>query len=375
MPHIRKTSSGKYEILVSVGKDSNGGYKYKSKTFDTKDEARDWAADIRLQLKQGINFNSENATLKEYLLKWLKEYARPNVAPTTYDGYEMIVKKHIIPVLGDIKLKELKPIHIQSYQNNRLNKGKIKGKGGLSSTTVLQHHRVLSKALKQAVMWQLIPNNPCKSIQAPKKADIEIQVMTKKELKYIIDHADEKLKRVLIIAGYTGMRRSEILGLKWKYVDLINNSLAIKRALVRTNDGIKIKKPKTNSSQRSVAISTTLANLLKKIKKEQKEYKLYYGQDYKDNDLVFTHEDGECLKPDYISHGFKDLVRKLNMGQYKFHDLRHTHATLLLQSGEHPKKVQERLGHANISTTLDIYSHVTENMQKELADKFDQLME
>ena len=323
----------------------------------------------------GINFDSKGLSLKKYLLQWLKDYAKPNVSPTTYDGYEMIVKMHLIPSLGYIKLSDLKPIHIQSYQNEKLKKGSVYENKPLSTTTVLQHHRILSKALKQAVQWQLIKYNPCTAIPAPRKADTEIKTMTSNELKYIIDNAKEKMKDIITLAAYTGMRRSEITGLKWEDIDFINKSIYIKRSLVRTKNGHIFKKTKNKSSKRRIAITDSLINMLKRIKKEQTENKLFLGPEYKDQNLVFCFSYGRHIRPVYITHRFKELVRKLNLGQYSFHDLRHTHATLLLKEGHHPKKVQERLGHASISTTLDIYSHVTEDMQRETAELFDRIME
>ena len=383
MPNIQKTKSGKWKAIVEMGKDPvTGRRKRKTKTKPTKKEANAWIAEQVQKRDNGIVVDPKNYTLKEYLCRWLKDYAEPNLAATTYDGYEVIVKSHLIPALGQLKIDEIKPMHIQSYFTQKRSRGRKDGQsGGLSEKTLLQHFRVLSKALKQAVKWQLISNNPAKAVEAPKpKRSKDIKAMTKEQLNKLLAAAKEESEWIYnftLVAAYTGMRRSELLGLPWDNVDFENETIRVKQALVtKVGEGSTIKETKSKSGTRPIKISEKLINALKNQKELQKKDKAKLGDKY-DNELnlVFCKEDGSKYYPTTVNKKFNRATKKAGLNKFGIHDLRHTHATLLLKSEVNPKIVQERLGHASITVTLDTYSHVTLDMQEGAVQKLDDLME
>ena len=319
----------------------------------------------------GISVNT-NYTVKEYLLKWLQDYAEPNLSPTTYDGYQMIVKKHLIPSLGAMQLDDLQPIHIQSYQSHKLKTGRRDGKkGGLSKKTLLQHHRVLSKALKQAVLWQLLSYNPATAVKAPTPEKHEIEAMTIKEVKKLLEISkDTWMYYVIYIAVNTGMRRGEVLGLRWQDINFNNKFISVRQTIVKANNEIIFKEPKTKSSKRTIRIDNEDIQILNEVKEKQKEYTSIFGPDYNEYNLVFCYEDGSPPFPDTVTKRFTSLAKKAKLDKYRFHDLRHTHASLMLESGAQMKVIQERLGHSNITTTMDTYAHLQPNIQKEAVTKY-----
>ncbi|MFW5790441.1 MAG: tyrosine-type recombinase/integrase [Bacillota bacterium] len=375
MAHIRKTESGNYEAFIDMGKDpATGKRRQITKTFETKKEANLWTADKIQEKQKGIAVSLNNLTLEEYLLKWLDDYALPNLSPTTFDGYNMIIKKHIIPALGALKLDEIKPLHIQSYQSEKLRSGRLDNKpGGLSKKTVLQHHRVLNKALNQAVMWQLISYNPVKAVPALSPDTPEIKSLSQDEVNRLLKAAEDSWSYYFIyIAVNTGMRRGELLGLRWEDINFTEELIQVRKNLVKSQKkGIVMKEPKNKSSKRVIQLAADDISELKKLKKKQNEYKLLYGPDYNNKyDLVFCKANGEILYPNTATKRFNLIAEKANIENIRLHDLRHTHATLMLEAGVHPKVVQERLGHSTITTTLDTYSHVIPSMQKESVEKY-----
>ncbi|WP_164522337.1 tyrosine-type recombinase/integrase [Halocella sp. SP3-1] len=384
MANYRVTESGNLEYFLYVGKDpKTGRYKKISKTFPNtrngKKEAELWVAEKTIDVNNGIPVNPKKYKLKDYLRQWLADYAEVNLSPTTTDGYRTIIETHIIPALGELKLTEIQPQHIQTYQSDKLKHGNKKTGKGLSNTTVLQHHRVLSKALKQAVLLRLIPNNPCQPVPAPRKKRKEIGVLNTSQINQLLNMAcDKDVYYFIVLAVYTGMRRSEILPLRWKDIDFNRKKLYVRRALVRKKgEGAVIKDiPKNNSSRRTIDISDTVVNTFKKLNALQNKCKLTYGDsyNYEDGDLIFCNDDGTRLSPDTPTHQMQRLVEGTELEGYTPHMLRHTHATLMLENGTAIKVVQERLGHSTSRTTNDIYVHATETMQKEAADMFDSII-
>jgi integrase len=290
-----------------------------------------------------------------------------------------MINNHIIPSIGGITLDKLRPIHIQKYYSQKLVSGRIDGNGGLSARSVHHHHRVLSEALEYAVNMQVLANNPAKSVAPPKPQKKQMNVLTKEQIEILLEGAKKSSSRLyeaIYIAINTGMRRGEIGGLRWKDIDFKNNLISIRQTLIRTKElGLQLREAaKTDGSRRSIAISDSLIHLLKKMKAKQAQERLHLGPLYKDNDLVFAHKDGSPIDIDYYSQAFSKLVKRLDLPHVRFHDLRHTHATLLIQQGIHPKVISERLGHTTIAITMDLYSHVMPNMQKEAVQKLDSLL-
>ncbi|MCG8514512.1 MAG: site-specific integrase [Halanaerobiales bacterium] len=381
MPRITEKENGKYKAFVEMGKDpSTGRRKRKAKTFNRKRDAQVWIAQKIAERDQGIVVDPGGYTVKEYLLYWLENYAESQLAGTTYDGYTMIVNTHIIPALGAIKLDQLHPMHIQTYLNKKRVKGRKDGQpGGLSEKTLLQHYRILSKSLNQAVKWQRIKYNPIRAVDAPKpEKKNKIVAMTKVQVKKLLNTVenDPWMYSFIFVALRTGMRRSELLGLRWEDVDLENKTIRVRQVLVtKMGTGTMIKGTKNLSSTRSISITDAVINVLKKHKKRQTEIRLFLQSEYNSLDLVFCKENGTIYNPSTVNKRYRKARKKAGLSDmYTIHVLRHTFATMMLKADVNPKIVQEMLGHSVISTTLDTYSHVTPNMQKEAAEKLDSVL-
>ncbi|MCK8826354.1 site-specific integrase [Natroniella acetigena] len=374
MGHIRKRGENSWEITVSAGTDPITGKRkriYENVT-GTKTEAKKRMREIEYKLEHGTYVEPSNLTLEEFLLQWLEDYCEHNLAPSTLETYEIIVKTHVIPILGSIKMANLKAMHIKRYLSHKLKDGRKDGKkGGLSKKTVKRHYTTLNTALNHAVKWEMLENNPADKISPPKGEKSEIEALTKKQLYKLLEVAEGWIYDFIYIAAFTGMRRGELLALRWKDVDFENQKLQVKQSVTRpANKGLVFRKPKTDSSIRPIDVDEDVIKILKRRNKEQKENRLKFGSEYNNEyNLVFCREDGTPFNPRYATRSFNKVAKKVDLEEFRLHDLRHTHATLMLKAGIHPKIVQERLGHASITQTLDTYSHVIPSMQKEAVQK------
>jgi integrase len=376
--HIRKRGKNSYSIKISLGKDAATG-KYKSQWVSvkgTKKDAEKHLAELLHQLDNGTFIRPSKTTLGEYLEKWLRDYVLPNLAPRTAEGYESIVRCHLVPALGKIPLTQLKPEHLQTYYSEKLSGGRYDGKGALATTTVSHHHTCIHRALKMALRWGLISRNPADAIAAPRPQRSEMHTMNEDELHTFLEAAQKTPYYVLFyLALYTGMRRSELLALRWCDVDLLLCQAYVARSLHHLRTGeIIFRAPKTAKGRRMVSLSPSAALLLQEYKDRQSAQRTMLGIPLKEDDLVFSDFEGKPLLPDTVSHAWLKLVRRTGLERIRLHDARHTHASLMLKAGTHPKIVQERLGHATISTTLDLYSHVSPGLQQAAAESFDKML-
>ena len=266
-------------------------------------------------------------------------------------------------------------MHIQAHYTEAEISGRLRGKGtGLSARTVLHHHRVLRQALKQAATATppLIKVNPSDGVTAPVPAERDITVLDQDETAILLGAAQGRTLYIpILIAISTGLRRGEVLALRWKDIDLERGSLSVARSLEQTKSGLHFKQPKTKKSRRSVTLPPITVEALRLHKAEQAMLRLRLGLGRDKNGLVCSRYDGEPRSPRAFSKEFDRFIRALDITRITLHGLRHTHATQLLEAGIHPKVVQERLGHSTIATTMDLYSHVTESMQEDAAARID----
>ena len=393
---------GKYgtswKIVVDTGKDADGKRHQKRITFKgTRKEAERKLAEVITSIERGVYADPGRQTLADYIHRWIGHKAA-DLAPRTLDSYRLIMDLHLIPALGNIKLADLKPLHIQEYYRKALEDGRMdnkKNRKGLSPTTVLYHHRVLHEALEQAVRWQLLERNPAGAVTPPRKERREIAVLNSPEQARELLAAVRKSTLYIptLLALYTGMRRGEILGLRWQDVDLkpktkvkpVNSSedepktagsIQIRQTLQLDSD----KKPgffppKTHRSRRSVAIPPAVADALRDHRKEQLTQRLRSEEVWTDNGLVICDCTGAPLHPDSFSARFREATKKLFGPPVSFHALRHTCASFLLALGCHPKVVAEQLGHSTTNLTLDTYSHVVPRLQSSAVTNLQEYLE
>ena len=376
--HIEKRGKNSYSIAISLGKDiTTGKYKYQWVSVKgTKKDAEKRLAELLHQLDNGTFMKPGKTALGEFLERWLKEYAWSNLAPRTAEGYQSIIHRHLIPSLGNIPLTQLKPEHLQRYYSEKLAGGRCDGKGALNPTTVSHHHTCLHRALKMALKWGLISRNPADAVTPPRPQRSEIHTMTEDDITRFLEAAKATPYYVLFYeALFTGMRRSELLALRWCDVDLLLCQAHITRTLHHLRTGeIVIRAPKSAKGRRMVMLSPSAALLLQEHRDKQEAQRAMLGIPLKDDDLVFSDLEGKPLLPDTVSHVWAKLVKRTGLEGIRFHDARHSHASLMLKQGVHPKVVQERLGHATISTTLDLYSHVAPGLQEAAAAGFDKMV-
>lgn len=363
-----------WALIIDIGKDAQGKRRQQWITFHgTKREAGTELARLITEQANGTSVEPNRLTVGEYLQRWLQDYASMAVASQTFTRYDSVVRRHLIPALGGHKLGKLSPLHIQGYYRKALQGTRLDGKsGGLSARTVLQHHRILKEALGQAVKWRLIPNNPAAAVEPPRFNAREMATLTPQQAAVLVEASEgSPLQMPITLAVTTGMRRGEILGLQWKDIDWEGGTLQVRRSLEPGKDAPRFKEPKTASGRRTVALPEIALEALRRHRIRQNEYRLKLGPDYATEcDLVCCQFDGTPLRNN-VTRDFSVLLKRAGLPRVRFHDLRHTHASLLLASGVHPKVVSERLGHASISITLQIYSHVLPTIQKEAAAKID----
>jgi integrase len=371
--HIRQRGKRSWAVVLDVGRDANGKRRQKwHPVKGTKKDAQREMARLLHTIYTGAYVEPSRMTLREYLELWLKDYAATHVSAKTSERYDEIVRIHVIPSLGHHALAKLHPLHIQACYSEALQKGRKYGKGGLSAQTVLHLHRVLREALQHAVRLQLLARNPADAVEPPRPQRREMKYLDEASTARLLQAADgTALYLPILLAVTTGMRRGEILGVRWQDLDLDAATLSVRQSLEQTKIGLAFKQPKTQKSRRVVALPNMTVEVLRRHRLEQVKYKLLFGPDYHDQDLVCARANGSPWPPDSFTSSFSEFIRKTSVSVVRFHDLRHTHATHLLRHGIHPKVVSERLGHSTVGITLDVYSHVLPDMQEEAARRVD----
>jgi integrase len=311
----------------------------------------------------GLIFDAGKVTVGDYLDRWLADTVKGTVRTSTYERNEEIVRLHIKPSLGRVGLKKLTPTHVRGLYSEKLD-------SGLASATVRRIHSTLHKALSQAVSDGIVPRNAA-HVKAPRPAPEEIRPLSEDEARAILDAArqsGERFEALYVLAITTGLRRGELLGLRWDDTDLELGTLRVGRALVREGGRHTLGETKTRRGRRQINLTPRTVNALKKHRKKQLEEKMKLAGLYKDHGLIFASGVGTPVNPEIlVKRSFKPLLKKAGLPEIRFHDLRHTCATLLLSRGVHPKLVQELLGHATIAMTLDTYSHYLPSMGDQAA--------
>ena len=321
----------------------------------------------------------------EYLESWLHDYAATNVAPNTLERYDGIVRRHLIPGLGSVRLNQLSARSVERYYASELSNGRLvrksskkpdtakadlkaKPKPGLDPQTVLKHHRVLYTALKRAVRLGLLPANPCDRVDPPKTSRAEMKALDEMDTERLLSAARSvepmSLYAAVLLAANTGMRRGEILGLRWTDVDFEAGALHVRRTLQRGKPSIVFGEPKTATSRRRLSLDPYTLAELKSYRARQSERRLALGSGWQDNDMVCPGRCGEPWHPCLLTREFQRL-REKNGFALRFHDLRHTHAAQLIRAGAPAKVIQERLGHASAGFTLTAYEHLLPGMEDE----------
>lgn len=371
---VRQDTNGTWSFTVDVA-DANGRRRQtRRRGFPSRRSAQTAMTGLLAELDKGVYVPPSRLNLAEFLeQEWLPA-VEATVRPATWDSYSRVLRLHVIPLrIGTTSLQ-----HVDGPKLNALYAELLKAKPaghGLSPRSVQYVHVILHRAFRDAIRWNRLTRNPCDAADPPRGLTRpRIRVWTAAELAAFLRSAtDDRLIALWHLIATTGMRRGEALGLHWDDLDLDTGRLSIKRTLVQianyTKDGTdwELGAPKTRSGYRQVELDSRTINVLRAHRARQAEERLLLGEHWLTTDFVFTRPDGRPTHPKLVSQQFRRLVSRHGLPPLPVHGLRHTWATLALQAGVHPKVVQERLGHSQISVTLDTYSHVTPAMDREAA--------
>jgi integrase len=359
-----------WSYVLYLGRDQNGKKRQKwVGGFRTKRDAEDALTQSLDRVRTGTWADPGRITVAEYLEQWL-EGIRPSLRPKTAASYEDALRGWVLPRVGSLRLAGLTAPRLRALYGELLESGRRNGSGGLSPRSVQYAHRIVSHALKDAVDHGLLVRNPASLVKPPRVPKPPMRVWSADDARRFLGAvAEDRLGALWTLMLTTGLRRGEVLGLRWEDIDFKRGRLAVRQTVVAIGYDVDVSEPKTMSGRRSVSLDPTTVVTLKKHRSRQSEDRLRAGPKAEESDLVFTTEDGSMIHPDRISKAFVQLIERHNLPTIRLHDLRHTAATLALTAGVHPKVVQERLGHANITITLDTYSHVLQGLQEDAAAK------
>ena len=364
---------GKYHVMISWQQE--GMRKQKSIATsvsvrgNNKREAEAARKRILAEWENKVTENYQEVFFSDYLKQWLED-VKCSIAETTYHSYKHTIENVICPYFDAINvgLNDLKPHHIQGFYSKKL-------RSGVTGNTIHHYHANIRKALKDAVKVELISSNPADKLTLPKVEKFRGTAYTPEELRRLVDGAKgTKLEVPIILASWFGLRRGEVVGLRWSAINFETNTLSVVATITDKGDRASENRSvyrttgKTKSSLRSFPISKDIARYLLELKRRQKDNKRLARESYNEKwlDFVCVNEVGDLINLDYISGAFPKLLKNLGLRHIRFHDLRHTNITLLLESGATLKEAQDWAGHANISTTADIYTHITTRSKERL---------
>jgi integrase len=361
----RRKSDGKWTGSISL---DNG--KRKVIYGKTRKEVQEKMKTLLHEQQQGNLVASSSQTVEQFVVDWLENTHRRKVRPRTYERYREAVYLHIVPALGHIQLQKLTAQHVRAFYTK-------KADAGLSASTITCYHSVLHLALDTAVKWGILPKNVCDLVSPPRRERFEIQPLSPGQAEILVAAVrGHRREALFILTLLTGLRRGEVLGLKWQDIDLVDGVLQVRRILSRvptktpgrTHVYVEAE-PKTKQSRRSIAIAPFAIAALTAHRAKQLEAKTKAGRAWQEHDYVFCTALGTHLSPTQVVKEFKKVLNQAGLPDIRFHDLRHSSASLLLSLGVHPKIVQEILGHTQISMTMDVYSHVLPVMHREAINR------
>lgn len=363
-----------WAVVVEVGRDPNTGKRVRKwhSGYRTKRDAERARIEILSRLDHGTYVSPDRRTVGSYLEgDWLPA-VKARLKASTWDSYSRNIRLHISPELGPIPLQALTATRLNEFYASLISEGRRDGNGGLAPKTVRYLHGIIRKALADAARWNLLQRNVADQADPPtiRSTAPEMKTWTADELAQFLDFvSDDQLYAAWVVAATAGLRRGEVLGLRWIDIDLNASRLSVQQTLVSVAYETRFSVPKTARSRRSVSLDATTVAALRAHRKRQLEERMSWGQAYRDSGLVVTREDGTLVHPDRFTQMFDKHVKDAGLPRIRLHDLRHTHATLALGAGVHPKVVSERLGHATVAFTLDVYSHAVPALQEEAADR------
>lgn len=316
----------------------------------------------------GTFVDARGLTVGRFLDQWMADVVKPSVRPWTYAGYEVNVRLHIKPALGRLPLESLSPLHVQALLNQKLAEG-------LAPKTVRYIRGTLRTALSQAARWGFIARNPANAVDGPRVERFEIRPFTPDEARnFLVAIRGDRLEALYSVALTMGLRQGEALGLRWQDVDLEMGYMRIDKQLQRIDGKFQLVEPKTHRSRRSLALPASIVASLRKHRDRQLSEQRTLGERWEQSDLVFTTDRGRPLDGTVVSHHFHRQLDRAGLPQRRFHDLRHSCATLLLVQGVSPRVVMDVLGHSQIALTMNTYSHVIPELKRHAADRMEELI-
>ncbi|MCY8144339.1 tyrosine-type recombinase/integrase [Bacillus haynesii] len=374
MAYFRKVSAKNnkgytWSFTLDLGRDPSTGKRKQitRRGFETKKEAEQVAATITHEIEKETFIREKDILFKDFITDFLELVAKSSVKPSTFSGYTKVVNKRLIKSFGHMKLKSLTPHLITKYYNDLLSEG-------LTPEYIQYIHSILKSSSKVAVEWKYIKNNFMDHVKAPRRTKKNVETWSIEECNTFLNRMRQQKEHIFMLyylALYTGMRRGEILGLKWQDIDFEDKRIYVRNSLYYVSgQGLVLQSTKTKSGNRNIAITKEDIRELKAYKIKKQEQLLQVGMNLTGNHFVISAFGGEPVNPNTIHKQFLYDIKLAGVKRIRFHDLRHTHATIMLEIGENSKVVSERLGHANTSITLDKYSHVTQNLQKSSAENY-----
>ena len=371
---IEKRGKNSYRLIVSEGYDLHGKPLIHRKTVHgTKKEAEVELAKFVTEVQSGLVIDGKALRFSEFVEIWKRDYGSKELAPSTYKRYCRMLETRLMPYFGHFYINKIKPTDIMKFYDllekdtqlvRKQGNNGAKTKKPLSGKTILEHHRLLRAMLHKAVYWQLIVTNPAERVQPPKARKPKRKSYDDEQTKILLENLeqlsieDTKYKVAIILTVFTGVRLGELMGLEWQDIDFKNRIISINRSSQYLSDmGVFTKTPKTESSIREIAIPEFIISLLEEYKLWYEDQKSFYGELWTDSDRLFVQADGKPMHPSTISKWFVRYVAQIGLPVINFHGLRHTNASLLVAQNIDIAVISARLGHAQISTTLDFYVH------------------